>query len=202
MTIGTISDLETAKNVKVVNAAAIKVELVNPSGQALEVDSSAGALIVIDQEHHEIHEGDSYLVSYKSPDASPIGDNATLIFVLTTSTERVHVIYDHACGGDSEFELYEGCTVTGGTSMNYRNKNRNFPDGGTETVVRDPTVNSAGVLLENTFSPGGTGPQAGGGIGGTRNEWVLKPNTKYMFRVTNRSGGAQPVSLRVEGYRV
>lgn len=205
MTIGQISDIETAKNVKVVNTTPIHVQLIGGTGdndQPLLTDDETGALVVILAEHHEIHEGESYLVSYKSPDASPIADNATLIFVLTTAADQVHVIYDYSAGGDSEFELYEGCVVTGGTSMNYRNKNRNFPDAGGESVVRDPVVNNAGVLLEDTFSPGGTGPQSGGGIGGTRNEWILKPNTKYMFRATNRAGNSQPMSMRVEGYRV
>lgn len=209
MTIGQISDIETAKNVKVVNTAPIHVQLVgtvttDSTGDPLLTDSETGALVIIQSDHHEIHTGDTYLVSYKSPDASPIADNGTVVIILTTSTKEIHMVYDHACGGDSEFELSEGPTVTAatGTPMTPQNKNRNFSNANVTTALRDPTVTNIGVLIENTFAPGGTGPTAGGGIGGSRNEWELKPNTKYMFRVTNRSGNNQPISIRIEWYHI
>jgi hypothetical protein len=89
-----------------------------------------------------------------------------------------------------------------GTATAIRNKNR--PKQGIEvptaSVVRDPTVNDAGLLLENEFIPGGTGPQAVGGAASTRSEWVLKPGTVYLVRMTNRAGNNQPASLALEWY--
>lgn len=202
MTIGQISDIETAKNVKVVNADPIHVLLDNLTGsQSLLTDDISGALVAVDFAHHEIHEGDTFQVSYKSPDASPIGDNATVILVLTTTTKTAHLVFDGAAGGDFEGEFREGVTVTtGGTNLTPQNKNRTFPNNNTVTVVRDPTVSDAGVLLENAFIPGGTGPTAAGGVGSGRSEWILKKNTKYMLRMTNRAGTNQPMSVRAEWY--
>lgn len=202
MTIGQISDLETAKNVKVVNAAPLHVILDNLTGdQPLLTDDVTGALVIIDTAHHEIHEGETFHVSYKSPDASPIGDNATVAFVLTTpATKTPHLIFDGACGGDAEMEFYEGSTTTAGTNMTPQNKNRLYPNNNTVTVVRDATVSAAGTLIENYLIPGGTGPLANGSIGSSRDEWILKKSTKYTLRLTNRSGGAQPASLRIEWY--
>lgn len=208
MTIGQITDLETAKNVKVVNGSPIQIEEVvidsnNVVSQKL-FDEKTLAAVIIESDHHEIHEGDTYLVSYKTPDASPLADNGTVSFVITTSSLEIHLVYDHACGGDSEFELSEAPIVTAatGTALTPQNKNRNFPNVNVTTVLRDPTITNIGTLLENTFEPGGTGPQATGGIGGSRNEWILKPTTKYMLRVTNRSGNNQPGSIRVEWYHI
>lgn len=208
MTIGQISDIETAKNVKVVNTSPIHVQLTGNIGgdadQPLLTDDETGALVTIPTDHHEIHTGDTYLVSYKTPDASPLADNGTIAIVLTTSTREIHMIYDHACGGDCEFELSEAPTVTAatGTPMTPQNKNRNFPNANFTTALRDPTITNIGTLIENTFAPGGTGPQAGGSIGGSRNEWELKKSTKYMLRITNRAGNPQPASIRVEWYHI
>lgn len=206
MTIGSISDSETAMNVKVINPQSINVTLTSPddddNAQALLTDDITGSLVILDAPHHEIHEGETFQVSYKSPDASPVGDNATVVFTLTVGANKTaHLIWDAACGGDFETEFYEGSTTTGGTNMTPQNKNRTFPNANTVTVVRDPTVSAAGTLLENIFAPGGTGPQASGSTsGGQRDEWILKKSTKYTIRLTNRSGGNQPVSLRAEWY--
>lgn len=201
MTIGQISDLETAKNVKVVNVEPLHVLLDNLTGsQPLLTDNLTGALVAVENEHHEIHEGETFQVSYKSPDASPIADDGTVIFVLTTTTKTAHLVFDASGGGDFEGEFREDVTVAAGTSMTPQNKNRTFPNNNTATVVRDPTVSNAGVLLETAFIPGGTGPLAGGGIGSGRSEWILKKGAKYMLRITNRAGNNQPMSLRAEWY--
>ena len=161
-----------------------------------------GALTAILYAHHEIHSGSTFLCSYKSPDASPIADNGTIAFVVTTRAKYAHVIFQAACGGDMEAEFYEGTTVTAGTgaAMVEHNKNRGSTKTPTVGVRRDMTVVGAGTLLENEFIPGGIKNQAVGGASTSRAEWVLAPNTVYMARVTNRAGNAQPMSLAMEWY--
>jgi len=167
------------------------------------MDHITSARVVIDVAHHEIHEGETWLVSYKSPDADPIADNGTIAFVVVTGSKYVHLLARAGCGGDAEAELYEGTNyqVGTGTAMVERNKSRPTGDGGnTAQVIRQPAINNAGVLLENEFIPGGTGPQAVGGAGTMRAEWVFARNTNYMVRITNRAGNAQPMSLAIEWY--
>ena len=167
---------------------------------AFEFDEIAGALNVIDIVHHEIHEGEFFSVSYKAPDASPIADNATIAFALTAATKYIHLEAVAAMGGDAEVEFYEASTVTGGTATTPRNHKRTASDNSDVTVVRDPTVNVAGTLLENAFMPGGTGGNAIGIVGNQRQEWILRPAITYVVRLTNRAGTAQPGSLAVTWY--
>lgn len=165
-------------------------------------DSVTGAPAVLDYAHHEIHEGSTFVASYKSPDASPVADNGTVLFILTTHALYAHIEFRAACGGDAEGELYEGTTVTAGTgaALTAYNKNRSSLTISTVGVRRGMTIVGAGTLIENEFLPGGTGPLAVGGASTSRAEWILAPNTVYMVRITNRSGGAQPMSLAAEWY--
>lgn len=158
-------------------------------------DDITGALVTIDVVHHEIHEGEAFTISYKSPDNSPIADNGTIAFAITTTTKYCHFLGQGAMGGDAEIEFYEGADISGGTGTTVHNHKRVGGDATTVTVVRDPTVNDAGTLLEHFFIPGGRVGRAVGGIGDQRFEWILKLGTVYLIRITNRAGGAQPGSL-------
>jgi hypothetical protein len=121
---------------------------------------------------------------------------------MTTGAKYCHIAARAAMGGDAEGQMYEGSTLTGGTATPIRNKNRALQgiELPTASVVRDPTVNAAGLLLEDEFLPGGSGPQAVGGAATQRAEWVLKPGTVYLFIMTNRAGNNQPASLALEWY--
>lgn len=185
------------------NTNPVPVDIIDPAtGDPLSIDEITGALVTIDVVHHEIHEGELFSVSYKAPDASPIADNGTIIFAITTGAKFCHLIGSGACGGDAQLELVEDATFTGGTAMTERNRKRTEGDGGnTAQVTRDPgAIPVAGNVLEDLFLPGGTGGNAVGIEGGNRVEWILKPNAIYLLRLTNRAGNAQPASLRAEWY--
>jgi hypothetical protein len=169
-------------------------------GDGFERDETTGALTIITVPHHEIHEGETHLCSYKTPDGAPLADNATIAFVVTVGAKECHMTAAGAVGGDFEGELREDVTYTGGTAVAIFNKKRSSSEGATATVVRDPTITDAGTLLENRFVPGGTGPQAVGGVGGQRAEWILEPGRVYLYRITNRAGNNQPGSLVLEWY--
>lgn len=171
--------------------------------QALLTDDITGALATIPVLHHETHEGEKFTVSYKTPDASPLADDETIIFIVRTGGSRYsHIDWRPNCGGDAEIEIYEGTAISGGTPMTVRNKKRTVGDNAnTATVIRDPaTVDNVGASLDNEFIPGGTGGNSQGGRGEARDEFILQQNTNYMFRLTNRAGNNQPASLRLEWY--
>jgi hypothetical protein len=160
-----------------------------------------GSLVTIDLVHHEIHEGETFSISYKSPDGAAIADDGTIIFFLTTGLLEAHLIAEGAGGGDAEIELGEGATIgAGGTAMTPVNRHRNMTTISTVAVRRDAAVTGAGTIIENKFIPGGTGGVSVGGIAGQREEWVLASSTIYMLRLTNRAGNAQPMSLEAIWY--
>jgi hypothetical protein len=171
-------------------------------GTVAEYDVIAtNTAVGIDYPHHKVHEGDTWESSYKSPDASPIADNANLDILIVVGAERAHFTFEGACGGDAELLLYEAATASAnGTRLADANMNRNALNGPTTATYHSPTVTAAGNQLRNTFLPGGTRQQATGGTTRTGTEWILRTNTTYLLRLTNRAGSAQPASLAVQWY--
>lgn len=179
------------------------VVIFTDNGVPILVDEITGAIAVIDTVHHEIHEGEMVVVSYKSPNASPIADDATISFLIQTKAKTAHIVIRLSFGGDCEIEIYEDTVFTGGTgtAMTVFNKNTNkATPSGYSTVRRDVTVTNVGTLKYNFFFPGGTGGNAQGISESTRDEWLLKPNTNFLIRGTNRAGNVQPGSLAIEWY--
>ena len=170
----------------------------------LEQDSATGALVSISIPHHEVHEGEMFEISYKSPDASPIADNGTIAFLLRTGAKYDHLVFGGNAGGDAELELLEAPAITDdGAALTEYNMNRAINANPTTVATLDPTVTGGtGSLLFNDFIPGGTGGNSVGGTGAVRvgTEWILRINTAYVMRVTNRAGNAQPMSLLAQWY--
>ncbi len=79
--------------------------------------------------------------------------------------------------------------------------NRNeISSGPTAAAYHTPTVTSAGNQLYITLLPGGARNQATGGTARPGTERVLRTNTNYLLRLTNRAGGNQPASLGIQWY--
>lgn len=91
------------------------------------------------------------------------------------------------CGGDAEGYLYEGATVTGGTSATALNMNRNSTTASQSAILIQPTVTNTGTLLIQQILLGGGGKKASGG---DIDSLIikLKPLTTYLFRLTNING--------------
>jgi hypothetical protein len=175
--------------------------LVDGEGNALSTDSE-GALTVILYPHHEVHSGRMYQASYKSPDDSAIADNASLDMLLVVgSTRTPHIVFAVAAGGDVEVLFYEDTTVSNaGTALVENNMNRTSNHVSTVAATHTPTVSGVGTLLADYLIPGGQGPRAGGGTARESTEWILEKGKTYLIRATNRSGGAQPVSITAQWY--
>jgi len=66
-------------------------------------------------------------------------------------------------------------------------------------MVINPTVTSLGTELDGQIVPGGVGKKSGGGDSSML-EYVLKPLTNYLFRLTNVNGTSHAASLIIEWY--
>ena len=170
-----------------------------PSGEAkpLCVDEWTWQLITIGYIHHEIHEGDTYQVSYFADD---VADSSKIIILLRVGDVPAHMTYEADAGADATIELLENPTVNdAGTAMTEYNQNRTSANTATVTAFHTPTL-VGGTQLVIQLAPGGRGPQAGGGSARADSEWILDSNEDYAIQITNISGQAQPMSVLVEWY--
>ena len=162
------------------------------------------AIRTIETEHSYIHEGiffESYnkftlaaaatrLVTMKTPAAKYLHYRPTN---LTTSADKITV------------EFFEGATVTAatGTAAIPSNHNRNSALASGVTLLDAPTVTANGTKFAQVYIPGATGTggtRSGASAGVSNSEWVLKPNTTYMIKVTNGSSGANDIQVNFQWY--
>lgn len=165
---------------------------------------STGPAIVVNYPHHEIHGGNMFIVSYKTPDTDALADDGTIDLHLAFTTDKdAHAVFQVHTGGDAEVLFFESPTVatSDGVDMTPINMNRGSTNAGFATVTRNPTVSSDGTQLLNIFVPGGTF-LSGGGQSQLRDntEWVLGRGGEYMVRLINRAGSAQPACVEVQWY--
>ena len=127
------------------------------------------------------------------------GNNAT---VMTDSAAAFTVdaligwkIYNITDGSYGIVTDNDGTTVTvaelvGGTDNDWDTSDQYVINRSLVIVKLDCTVNSLGILIASLSGGSGTNPSNGTPGGASRdNEWVLRPNTKYLFRFTSGAAG-------------
>jgi hypothetical protein len=155
---------------------------------------------VADINHIRLHEGRAYYVYHLNGDANQLANDANIDIVIAWAAGKTpHLVFDVNCGGDSEFAIYEGATVTGGTSFTAINRYRPSTNVSASAALINPTVTSTGTALTGEFLAGGSGGQAGGAVAFSF-QYVLKPLTTYLFRLTNRSGQSHMAHAMIEWY--
>ena len=159
-------------------------------------------MITVDVNHQRNHDGRAFFAYKIAPDSAPLAANASIDIVLASpSGVYPHVTVDAMCLGDAELYIYEGTVTTGGTSFTPINRNRNYAVSNPSDVamVINPTVTSVGIELDAQIVPGGSGRKSTGGAAGSL-EYVIKPLTNYLFRLTNVNGTSHAASLQLEWY--
>jgi hypothetical protein len=131
-----------------------------------------------------------------------LADNASINIVLASpSGVFPHLTVEAMCLGNAELYIYEGASTTGGTAFTPINRNRNYAVSNPSQIamVINPTVTSVGTEIDAQIIPGGSGKKSGGGTAGSL-EYVLKPLTNYLFRLTNVNGTSHAASMTLEWY--
>lgn len=156
--------------------------------------------IVVDVNHQRNHDGRAWFAYKMYPKSAPLADGTSIDIVLASASGVFpHLMVDALCLGDAEFYIYENPVATGGTSFTPINRNRNYTTSSQVAMIVNPTITSLGTQIDAQIIPGGTGKKAGGGTAGTL-EYVLKPLTNYLFRLTNVNGTAHAAHLALEWY--
>lgn len=155
---------------------------------------------IIDVNHLRLHEGRAYYTYKLYPMASPLGVNSSIdIAMAFPAGITPHAVFNYQCGGDAEFYVYEAPTTSGGTPLTIHRRNRNLATTSTGVAVLAPTVTALGTEIYGEFISSGQGGTGAGG-GGYTYEYVLKPLTTYLFRLTNVNAQAHMAELLIEWY--
>lgn len=158
---------------------------------------------VIDVNHLRLHEGRAYYVYKTHPDAGRLGVGSSINIALAfPAGVDAHAVIDYQCGGETEVYVYESPTTSGGTAMTLHRRNRVINTDSQGVAVLNPTVSALGTEFysELITSAEGAGHRSGGGGAGNSFEFVLKPLTTYLFRLTNVNGSSQMAELRIDWY--
>lgn len=161
-------------------------------------DSIGDIPVVMDYGHHQIHEGEKWhwdilisnLASGSSYDIVFTVPNITI--TSNAVTQCPHLEYDINANDLCSFFLYEGPTVTAatGTARTPINFERNGTYTPLLTILDAPTVTATGTQIDaEYFLAAATNQNKPTSRGGSPAEFVLKNNTKYLFRATSGATG-------------
>jgi len=157
----------------------------------------------VDVNHLRLHEGRAYYVYKTHPDAGKLGVGSSInIAIAWPAGLEAHASVDYQCGGEAEIYVYEAPTTNGGTAMTIHRRNRVITTASQAAAVLNPTVTDVGTEFysELITSAEGQGNRSGAGGKGLSFEFVLKPLTTYLFRLTNVNSSSQMAELRIDWY--
>ena len=155
---------------------------------------------IVDINHLRLHEGKAFKAYRIYPNSAKLASGASCnIAIAWASNVYAHLLVDASCGGDAELYIYEGATVTGGTSFTAVKRNRTSATTSQSAILINPTVTVTGTEIDAEIVAGGAGKKAGGG-GSSALEMVLNPLTTYLFRLTNVNGTDHMAELLLEWY--
>ena len=166
----------------------------------IRADASTHAIETIDYAHHEIHSGSSFTVC-----DTVACDTTTVKWMIQTpnTTKYAHLVFGLSCTGEATFKVTGDADRTAGTGLTVQNRRRvGTPAVATVTVSRTPTggtTDGAAILFSKRLGITGAGSKSIEGSS-TRemNEWILKPNTKYVVAITTYA--ASYVTMQLDWY--
>ena len=124
----------------------------------------------------------------------------TMYIAMRTKAKTIKV-YPSVLGSSADkitFDYLEGGTVTGGTAIPKINQNRQSANVSEVDFLLSPTVTVEGARIADVYLPGTVGAgqtRSGESGGGGDNQWILKPNTTYVYKFINGSTAANIVQL-------
>ena len=171
----------------------------------MSIDKYTNNQIYLDYLHYQIQNGQMY----NSHRYFQVTQASSQDFFLNTGAKDVHSVFEVSVSGKAVVYLYEGVTINGNTvaavnptyNMERASGNTCLSYCGYGTGFSTNTE----VTLETILLPGGGGPASSAKIGAvarSETEWVLKPSTRYMIRITNQDTNTITASMEVEFYEL
>lgn len=170
-------------------------------------DPLVHAVTVIDSPHRMAHDGFMYHTSGK---VTGIANGASVEVLMVTPADLMphfnRALFSFS-RGDWDIDTFEDVVVSaeGTLITNVYNTNRNSSNTPGLMIFNTPTVTGDGTQLHKLWAvPTGTGQGNTIGLSDVKNgeEWILKPSTIYMVRLTNNSGGNATMSYEFLWYEL
>lgn len=159
--------------------------------------ASSDSFPTIDVNHLRLHEGRAYYVYKMFPFAAGLANGSSIdIAIAWPAGIQPHAVFAYESSGPAEFYVYESPATSGGTAMTIHRRNRVNTTASSGAAVLGPTVSNVGTEIYAEFVPAGKAA----GAGDYTFEYVLKPLTTYLFRLTNVDNQINPAELRIEWY--
>lgn len=168
------------------------------------IEEVTGAYRQITTDHGLIHQGKAFSIQNKfTLAAAAIG----YLELIIPAGAYVHFkpVSMQSDGPKILIQLIEAPTITTGNSplVPVNRRRVGTPAVSIVTVKNNPTAVSAGTVLDQDYIGGGTGAggsTVSGGVAQNDNEWVLKPATTYVVKVTNSGSGSADVNIKTFWY--
>ena len=153
---------------------------------------------IVDVNHLRLHEGRAYYCYKQYPYLTGLAAGSSIdIAVAFPSGVTPHAVFGYGGSGEMEFYVYESPTTSGGTALTINRRNRSLLTTSSGVAVVAPTVSSFGTEIMGEFVPAN---KQGGGGQNYSFEYVLKPLTTYLFRLTNVNAQPHAANLMIEWY--
>ena len=168
--------------------------------QPIVSDSTTHVLTTITYPHHEAHAGRFYRTGMNYTLAN--GNVATFGLITPNSSRWIHTVWELTATADGTFEIIEDVTsFSGGAATTPLNHNRNSSNTSITTCTKgmtgvDPITPTGGTTIVSKTLSTGKGVITDRGSG---EEFILKQNSKYLFRYTNGTS-ANVIKLTFEWY--
>lgn len=161
-------------------------------------DEITDALIILNNGHAHIHEGESWHVF---DDTANIGAEAGDFIDIQWTTPAasvglMHCLFNGYCAAAFTFDLREAQTGggAGGGALTARNRRRDNTDTPISFLKDDGIGTGGTVLFSQQLGAGVSAFNVGGAIRGSA-EWILKAATLYQLRVYNAGANAATISI-------
>lgn len=156
--------------------------MVNEHDEVHNIVDEYGMLKTINPEAVYVHDGVAFNFSF-------VGSISGVTYLLgRTNGKTVHLLGYHLVAATNAVlvEFFEAPTVTNdGTAQTVVARNRNNPSVAALSVFSGSTVSADGTLLNTSkVFASGQGANRVGGDTTIPIEWLLKPNTDYIFKLT------------------
>jgi len=182
----------------------------------VRIDASTHSIQVIDYAHHEIHSGSTFCVHLADNAVSKATEMGCL-FTTPSGAKWFHCVYSVDMGSKATFDILEAPTIDVDPDLtNFyipRNRNRNSDKISTALSVRaTPAANQVTLILDGDASPisadgtvlhteiiGGAKKGKTASDGHTHaDEYILKADTTYYFRVKGDGSGDDNLQMSME----